>query len=314
MEEAGNVSVRPPRVGGVDRVDEFAWRRPAQRLRPFVSSYVGYRTIGPAGLHQGVPSGHLTFIISLDGTVDVAEMPDPARPPESFTALVGGLHDRPAVISHDGRQHGLHLEVTWLGARALFGLPAGELAGAVVDLPALLGRRAGWLAERVAGASGWRARFAVLDAALAELLDDPADAPVDQPPADVAWAWRRLVRTGGNLPVGELARELGWSRRRFGEHFRREIGLPPKVAGRVIRFERVCSLLRSDHRPSLARAAAEAGYFDQAHLAREFRDLAGISPTAWLAENPGAGVLPSAHDPSAPDSSVQDTGEYAVAR
>ncbi len=291
----------------MDPVGEYAWRLPTQRLRPFVSSYTGYRLVGQPGLHQGIPSGHLTFIMSLDGTVDVAAMPDPAQAPASFTALVGGLHDRPAVISHDGRQHGLHLDVTWLGARALFGLPAGELSGAVVDLAALLGRRAEWLAERVAGASGWRARFAMLDAALVGLLDAAADADdktVGQVPADVAWAWRRLVRTGGNLPVGELAREVGWSRRRFGEHFRREIGLPPKVAGRLIRFERVCSMLRSERRPSLADAAVEAGYFDQAHLAREFRDLAGISATAWLAENASGTRLPS----------VQDTDLVAAAR
>jgi AraC-like DNA-binding protein len=144
----------------------------------------------------------------------------------------------------------------------------------------------------------------VLDAALLGLLDGMVDAPVAEPPADVVWAWRRLISSGGNLAVGELARELGWSRRRFGEHFRREIGLPPKVAGRVIRFGRVCSLLRSEPRPSLADAAVEAGYFDQAHLARDFRDLAGISATAWLAENDSGGRLPS----------VQDTELVATAR
>ena len=142
VEEAGDVRRGAGRGCGPGRRVRLA--APRERLRPFVSSYVGYRTIGPAGLHQGVPSGHLTFIISLDGTVDVAEMPDPARPP-SLVHRPGRRPARPTGgdLTRRPRSTGCIIEVTWLGARALFGLPAGELAGAVVDLPALLGRRAG---------------------------------------------------------------------------------------------------------------------------------------------------------------------------
>ncbi len=92
------------------------------------------------GVHRGLPSRHLTFIVTLDGTVDLACMPDSAAPPASFTALAGGLHARPALISHDGHQHGIQLHLTPLGARVLLGLPAGELASTVVELGTLLGQ------------------------------------------------------------------------------------------------------------------------------------------------------------------------------
>ena len=65
----------------------------------------------------------------------------------------------------------------------------------------------------------------------------------------------------------------------------------PKVVGRVLRFDRARRLLGRPARPGLAAVAATCGYYDQAHLTREFRELAGMSPTAWLAEQ-----LPSVQD------------------
>jgi len=93
------------------------------------------------------------------------------------------------------------------------------------------------------------------------------------------------------LRIENLAREVGWSRRHLAERFRREVGLAPKAAARVIRFERACDRLFVPGRPPLARVAAETGYVDQAHLSRDFRELAGIPATAWLAERP-AEVVP----------------------
>jgi AraC-like DNA-binding protein len=261
---------------------EYLRRRPAPGLRGLVSGYAGYHLLGPPGRHQGVPSGTLPLVVSLAGTVDVVAMPDRSRRPVSFPALVGGLHDTPAVIAHDGRQYGVQLELTWRGARALLGVPAGELAHDVVGLEALVGRRAGELTERLALAPDWDARFDVLDQVLGGLVDDRRPGP----PPEVAEAWRLLERTGGRIPVGDLARELGWSRRHLGERFRREVGLPPKAAARVIRFGRACRRLRGPARPSPAEVAAECGYYDQPHLAREFRDLAGITMTRWFEELP----------------------------
>ncbi len=85
------------------------------------------------------------------------------------------------------------------------------------------------------------------------------------------------------MPVAGLADEVGWSARHLTARFRAETGLRPKEAARVIRFDRARRRLSPTGR-SLADLAAETGYFDQAHLAREFRTLAGCSPTAWLAE------------------------------
>lgn len=246
-------------------------------LRGLVSGYSGYRWSGEPGLHHGLPSTHLTLVLCLSGTLDFV-----GRRPASFVSVAGGLHDRPVVMSHHGRQHGLQLDVTWRGARALFGLPAGELAGDVVGLADLLGDRASELVERSAAAPTWQHRFRLLDTTLSRLIADGRG----ESPAEVVQAWRRLTETAGNLRIGALARELGWSRRHLNSRFRSEIGLSPKAAARVIRFERARRLLRSPLRPSLAETAVQCGYVDQAHLARDFRALGDLTATQWLAEFP----------------------------
>jgi AraC-like DNA-binding protein len=258
-------------------------RRPARQLLPYVSAYTGYRQdAGPPSVHQGVASAHLTFLLCLDGRLQMLANPDPAKPPGSFTAAVGGLHDGPARIAQGDPQTGVQLRLTWRGARALLGVPADALAGDTVDLHALLGRRAAALLDRLASAGGWPERFALLDAGLTALLARGRGERGIRP--EVGYAWDRLAETGGNLRIESLAAEIGWSRRHLAEQFRAETGLAPKAAARVIRFERACDRLRAPDRPSLARVAAETGYVDQSHLSRDFRDLAGEPATTWLAE------------------------------
>jgi AraC-like DNA-binding protein len=258
-------------------------RPPAAALRPYVTGYAGYRTApGPPTVHKGVASGHLTVVLCLDGAVEVLANADRSRPPGTFTALAAGLHDGPAEIAAGAAQTGLQLQLTWRGARALLGLPAAELAGDTVDLAAVLGRRVGPLLDRLAEAPDWGARFALLDTALARLAaDGPGERGVRP---EVGYAWDRLVDTGGTLRIDELAREVGWSRRHLAGLFRAETGVAPKAAARLVRFERACDRLRGPDRPSLAAVAADTGYVDQAHLSRDFRDLAGLTATQWLAE------------------------------
>ncbi|QYN33085.1 helix-turn-helix domain-containing protein [Pseudonocardia sp. DSM 110487] len=261
-------------------------RAPAAWLRPYVSAYTGYRQEPtPPSVHQGVASAHLTFLFCLDGRVEMLSNADPSKPPGSFAAAVGGLHDGPARIAQGAPQTGLQLRLTWRGARALLGVPAGTLAGDTVDLRDLLSGRATALLDRLASADGWTERFDLLDAELSRILRRGRGESGVLP--EVGYAWDRLAETGGNLRIEELAREVGWSRRYLADKFRAETGLAPKAAARVIRFEGACDRLLAPRRPALADVAAEAGYVDQAHLARDFRDLAGLPATAWLAERTG---------------------------
>lgn len=261
-------------------VVDHAVAAPAPVLARYVTRYAGYRYGGlPAGRHLGLPSPNLTIVLSLDGPTRMLAMPDPAQAPDALAALAGGLHLRPVVIGHDGVMEGVQLSLTPAGARALLGVPAAELAHAVVSLDALLGPQADELLERLHAERGWTARFALLDAALAARVRDRAA----RPPGPVDHAWRLITASRGAARIADLAHAVGYSRRRLDVRFAREYGVAPKQLARLVRFERSHQLLKADPERRLAALAATCGYYDQAHMAREWNALAGCPPSRWLA-------------------------------
>ena len=261
-------------------LDEYVRARPSAALRPYAGLLSGYRQRGMApGRHRGLPSPYLTLIFTMDEPLVVAAHPDPRQPAASYDALVGGLHLTPALITHPGRQSGVQVSVHPLGCRALFGLPAAEIAGLDIEVSALIGERATErVRERLREAPDWPSRFAVLDSALLDRLVES-----DQPRPEVVHACHRLLR--GDVPIAVVAEEVGWSGRHLTDRFRAEVGLRPKEAARVARFDRARRALRPATR--LADIAAGHGFADQSHLVREFHAFAGCAPSTWLADEFG---------------------------
>ena len=249
---------------------------PAPVLRPFITRYAGFRANGmPEGLHFGLPSSEVDLIISLGPAIDVAQMPNPSQAPGVFSALVSGLQDGPAILRQGREAFGLHVFIKPLGVRAILGVPSIELASSVVSLSDIWGPRGLDLADKVRGARSWQQRFMILDHLLASSLRP------DDGPAEISWAWQRLRQVHGTVPVERLADVTGYSRRHFSERFRDAVGVAPKACARVLRFERACRLI-ADRRASLAHVALACGYYDQAHLTREWSSLAGCSPGEWI--------------------------------
>ncbi|MDW5595693.1 helix-turn-helix domain-containing protein [Conexibacter stalactiti] len=260
---------------------EMAYRGPAPLLRDVVQHYVGWDERTPLPLRRRqMPIGAVPVIVSFGLPFDLLDPADPdGGTRRRRVSFVAGLHDEYAIVEHDGLSRGVEIYFTPLGARRVLGQPLRELANAVVALEDVLGERAaGELVERLATAPGWRERFALLDVAICARL---ADAPPPLP--SVAWAWRRLEESGGRLAIGALAQELGCSRRHLVAQMREQLGLPPKTLARIVRFNRVVGLLQQDDGARLAEIALHCGYYDQAHLNRDFRAFAGDPPSAFFA-------------------------------
>jgi AraC-like DNA-binding protein len=259
---------------------EMVTRDAAAPLRGLVRNYTGYveRSAEPL-CRREVPSGDVTIILSPGSALSL--------PDGRHTSFLAALHESHTLVEHDGHQEGVEVRLTPLGARALFGLPMHELSNRVVELDDLLGRGADELIERMWEAPSWDRRFAILDDALAFRADR---AP--RPESELVWAWGRMRSSAGRARVSGLADELGWSHRRLIARFREGIGLAPKTLGRVLRFERVSRLLQQVEEPRLAEVALDCGYYDQAHLNRDFRQFAGTSPGQYLARRlpSGGGV------------------------
>jgi AraC-like DNA-binding protein len=278
-------------------------RKPPPALRAYVVRCEGFaeRTSGPLRRRE-VAYPAVPVILSFGTDWWLLDPDRPGAPGQRQRSFVAGLHDGPAMVEHGGEAHCVQLDLTPLGAHAVFGVAMHELAGRCVALEDLIGERpAAGLVERLAGAEGWRERFPILDGFVTERA-----AAARGPTPDAVWAWRRLEETGGRLTVEALARELGCSRRHLAARFREQVGLPPKTVARIVRFHRATRLLRTEGDAPWAEIAHECGYSDQSHFNRDFRDLAGTSPSAFMASQlPGdVGVAADAEFPFVQDAAA----------
>jgi len=255
------------------------WRLPPA-LAPYVRSAVAYDVdLGAPGVHRGLPSTGLTFVLPVGEPLDVGWAGEPASRTARWST-VSGLHTRPADIHHDGHQTGIQLELTPSGARALLGLPAAAITGEILELGDLSPALAN-LPERLADAdTGARAeRMRVVERSLLAAL---ARHGAPEPRAEVGRALAGLTR---GERVQEVADEVGYSRRHLTTVVRAECGLSPKDYQRVARFSASRARLAAaaaTGASSIASVAAASGYADQAHLTREWQALAGCTPTTWL--------------------------------
>src|SRR5262249_6023533 len=130
-----------------------------------------------------------------------------------------------------------------------------------VDLKTLWGRTAAELRERLCTADTPARRFAVLEEVLMKRLRPPRPQHGAIPVALDA-----LEQADPAVKVRDLAWRVGLSQRRFIQLFTAEVGLTPKLYGRVRRFQRVRELVRKDAEPDWSALALECGFFDQSHL------------------------------------------------
>jgi AraC-like DNA-binding protein len=245
----------------------------APALAPYVASLTAYDVdLGTPGVHRGLPSTTVTFVLPFGEPLDVGWQGAPETRAARWST-VSGLHAHPAEIHHDGHQRGLQLALTLAGARALLGQPAAELAGEMLELTEVAPALA-HLPEQLAEARPGERVTLVERALTAELGRHGA-------PAQRAEVGRALASLTRGVGVQRVADDVGYSRRHLATLVRAECGLTPKEVQRIGRFQASRSLLG---RTRLAELAPACGYADQAHLTREWVTLAGCTPTTWLRE------------------------------
>lgn len=250
---------------------------PARELRGVVSRYDGFAYEGSLPVtHHAVATRYVSLVISLGGPIEIVAADGRSR--GSFHISVGGLHTRPMMMRDPGRGCGVIVQLEALGVCSLLGVPAAVFANEIVDLGSVWGR-AVELQTRLSEARTWPNRFGVLDEMLVQTLRESL--PVAP---EVRRAWSCLVASNGTASIATVAGEVGWSRRHLLDGFRSQVGLAPKQLARVLRLERASSILESGRHPGLATVAAACGFYDQSHLAGEWRALTGMTITEWLAQ------------------------------
>ena len=155
-------------------------------------------------------------------------------------------------------------------------MPVTELTDRVVPLEELWGSRVLDLAMRIADVPSIADACHVLTGAVS---------PPPTASSTVQRALEMLASSHGNIDLEWIARQAGMSDRQFRRRCLEESGLAPKQLCRVLRFRHAFALGQRGLPWGLV--AAEAGYFDQAHMIRDFREFTGATPASVFSNTGG---------------------------
>ena len=211
-----------------------------------------------------------------DGCIDIVLCYRSGAAGENPSAtLAVGTMTRP--LSVDATEAAVFVGARFWPGRALpfLGVPASAISDLRVDVGDLWPRRGDGLANIKGHELGaWRLAFERL---LVRRLESarPVDVTVDA-------ALGAILRAGGNLSIASLAPALGVTRQHLARAFAMHVGVPPKMFARVARVRRVLAKARVATRVDWSALALDAGFYDQAHLSGEIRELTGRTPTEWV--------------------------------
>lgn len=253
--------------GGVSGAFRAFYGVPAPPLGRFIRCF--WEVEGALAVREKIlPRAELVVCVNLG---DDQAVIGPGRRTRYSGSWLAGLQPGPLIVEACGHNWLCGARLTVDGARRLFGNAAAAAAAAVVGLSDIRPQWALQLESDVRRAPTPAARFHAMEAAFARLEPAPESA-ID--------SIIRAVARGERRAIGELAKLAGLRRQSLHQRFTRAVGMAPKRLQRLVRFDAALALLQ-DGALNLAAVAADSGYVDEAHLAKEFRMFSGASPGAY---------------------------------
>lgn len=204
-------------------------------------------------------------------------------------ACLTGVQKSPIVIEAPGRHcRVMGVRLHPIGTYAILGVAVEAVTGLTIDLAELGGPEIADLVERCEAAPSLEERFRIVARWVATRL---ARARWEAEPA-IAWIAGEIERRAGIVSISALQERAGLSKNRLLSGFREQVGVTPKLFARIHRFRNAMSMLHQGVAP-LSRVALDAGYYDQAHMNAEFRELGGLTPLEFVrsARYPGSSSL-----------------------
>jgi AraC-like DNA-binding protein len=246
----------------------------APELVPFVRSLGYFCGELPPARERVLPSGETSLLVNLyEDELRTYEGPDSRLVRRTHGAALLGPRGTHQVIDTEEQRCVIEVDFEFGGAWHFFAVPSSEARDELVELDQLWGRDGFVLRERLLEAATPAERLRIVEAVLLEHVARPL-----APDPATAFAVAALER---GLAVADVTSRLGLLPKTFLRRFRERVGLAPKEFSRVRRLQRVLRSVGRNGETSWAEVAAEQGYYDQSHLIHDFRELTGITPTAY---------------------------------
>jgi AraC-like DNA-binding protein len=257
---------------------EYVGRAPAAPLDRFIddlyclSGFPRHRRLNVPPM----PSAHL--MINMGAPIRLYDS-DSSVPPAVLTdGWFMGVWSRRFVIEHQApvRVVGVHFK-PW-GVSAFVDVPSSELRDRWLPIDMLWVRTVDRLRDRIAGAASTRESLAILEDELRSRLVPAPSRGLGL----VDYAAGRLEASWGAVSVGTLTNDAGVSANHLATQFKSHLGVTPKRMARIYRFARLILSVDAKYPVDWTLLAQAAGYFDQAHFSKEFKEFTGHTPTAYL--------------------------------
>lgn len=257
------------------------WTPPAgHRLHPFVHGIWQLHVFDPHWRQRVLPRGIVDIIFPLEGRLAVTEARTSERPVVHRSAFLVGLQSRTVVSEAIGGLLLVGVSLKAETSRAILTLPAHELSDLTVPADEVIPGAKG-LFDRLHDVAAFRDRRGILVDWLERSI---------RPPERLASIEHACLLIGGSADMAAIdraARAVGYTSRHLRRVFREFVGTAPGEYMRLRRFNSALLQMRSAR--NLTDIALAAGYYDQAHFCRDFKDLAGLTPGAYRA---CAGAVP----------------------
>jgi len=262
------------------------WRirtcRPPSDLAPYVDTF--WETCGVVGYgyEKILPSGNADFMVNLGPPQLVLQQPADDEPATFKHAWLSGIRGSPLFTApaHGNATFMTHFVSASLrpqGVFELFGIDAVDTAEQVLNAEDIFGRLIRSVRDQIGEAVDTRDRFGIL----ANFLRHQHHHNARLASKDALWAMNRTLALQGNVRVEDLCADLAISRKHLNKIYKSAVGMSPKTFARLSRFRCVINRVQDLSDPWVD-IAADYGFFDQAHLIRDFNLFAGESPNSFL--------------------------------
>lgn len=227
-------------------------------------------------MHRMVPGGHMLLGFNVGDPV-VYSKPSGALPDAGRSNVLG------AVTQPIDVEYGRHVESFGAlfhpgQAHVFLRPPAEEMTDRILPLDNFWGPEARSFEARLLEIPSMTQRIRALEKELLRRLNASR-----MPQIRVSSIAELIVRSSGGVTVEALSESAGVSRQHLSRQFRQYLGMTPKQFCRITRFQALLDRANTSQRVDWSEAAADLGYYDQAHLIAEFKEFTGLSPTQFSA-------------------------------
>lgn len=221
-----------------------------------------------------LPNGAIELIFNLGSYHKVVDKVDYRKFEVYRESWIAGMQEDYIIIEALRESDLLGIRFRPGGAHAFLRFPASEITNRVIECNLIFGTLISELREQLLEAKGFERRICLIEDFMLKRIDLDATDPL------IDYALRELRRN--ERQIRQLSREIGLSNKHLISRFRDAIGISPKLLQRIFRFQSVINLVKNHSSITWTEVAHQCGYFDQAHLIREFRLFTDSSPSNYL--------------------------------